>query len=135
MLRFCCYGFIMALQIKILMMFAICMLQAKPSQTNRCVYIFADKADNINVVQQVNLLKADAKGIAERHIVFKVITWSATNQQQYTKWGIANTPFTVILIGIDNGEKLRSHQPVTLSKLFDVIDNMPMRREEIKHKL
>jgi len=40
--------------------------------------------------------------------------------------------FTVILIGKDGGEKLRSHQPVSLDTLRSTIDAMPMRQEEMR---
>ncbi len=42
--------------------------------------------------------------------------------------------FTVILIGKDGGEKLRSHQPVSLDILRSTIDAMPMRQEEMRSK-
>ncbi|MEO6523683.1 MAG: DUF4174 domain-containing protein [Mucilaginibacter sp.] len=115
-------------------MFAICMVFANQKQANRSVLIFADKANNVNVIQQINILKADAKGIHDRDIIYRVITYSTGNVQQYKKWGVTNVPFTVILIGKDNGEKLRSHEPVSLTRLFDLIDNMPMRQQEIKYK-
>jgi hypothetical protein len=40
--------------------------------------------------------------------------------------------FTVILIGKDGGEKLRSHTPLSFEHLRDAIDSMPMRQEEMK---
>jgi hypothetical protein len=40
--------------------------------------------------------------------------------------------FTVILIGKDGGEKLRSHQPLSLDTLRSTIDAMPMRQDEMK---
>lgn len=40
--------------------------------------------------------------------------------------------FKVRLIGKDGGEKLASSKPVTMSELFAVIDQMPMRRQEMK---
>jgi len=134
MFLFYCYGFIMAVQFKFLMMFALCMLFANQKQSNRLVLIFADKAINANVIQQVNILKADAKGVHDRDIIYKVIPYSPGTVQEYKKWGVSNVPFTMILIGKDNGEKLRSHEPVSLTRLYDLIDNMPMRQQEIKYK-
>jgi ATP-dependent Zn protease len=124
----------MAMQIKIIVIFAASLLMVSQKQTNRSVFIFADKADNANAVKQINILRADPKGIKNRDIVYTLITYSAANAQHYKKWGVANAPFTVILIGKDNGEKMRSHEPVTLIRLFDLIDNMPMRKDEIRYK-
>jgi len=134
MLQLYCYGFTMALQYKIMMMFAAVLLLSSQKQANRSMFIFTDKPGNADVVQQVSILKGDVKGVKERDIVYNVITYSAANAPHYKKWGVTNATFTVILIGKDGGEKMRSHQPVTLARLFDLIDNMPMRRDEIRYK-
>jgi hypothetical protein len=39
--------------------------------------------------------------------------------------------FTVILLGKDGGEKLRSTTPITLARLNRTIDAMPMRKQEM----
>ncbi|MGI4806175.1 MAG: DUF4174 domain-containing protein [Janthinobacterium lividum] len=36
------------------------------------------------------------------------------------------------MIGKDGGEKLRSNQAVSLEKLYNTIDDMPMRKNEMK---
>ena len=41
------------------------------------------------------------------------------------------TQFTVILIGKDGGEKLRSNKPISFTQLQQTIDAMPMRRQEM----
>jgi hypothetical protein len=48
------------------------------------------------------------------------------------RFHIAPSSFTVILLGKDGGEKLRSTKPLTLQKLRDTIDAMPMRQEEMR---
>ena len=40
--------------------------------------------------------------------------------------------FTVILLGKDGAEKLRSHQPISFNTLRETIDAMPMRQREMK---
>lgn len=40
--------------------------------------------------------------------------------------------FTVILIGKDGGEKMRSNQPIPWERLQQTIDAMPMRRDEMQ---
>lgn len=42
--------------------------------------------------------------------------------------------FTVLLIGKDGGVKLRSGTPVSSREIFELIDTMPMRRQEIRPK-
>ena len=41
-------------------------------------------------------------------------------------------PFWIILIGKDGGEKLRQDRPVELKEIFQIIDAMPMRRQEMR---
>ena len=48
------------------------------------------------------------------------------------RFGIEPSGFTVLLIGKDGGEKLRSHQPIPWETLQSTIDSMPMRRDEIR---
>ena len=40
--------------------------------------------------------------------------------------------FTVVLIGKDGGEKMRSNQPIPWDKLQATIDAMPMRQDEVQ---
>ena len=40
--------------------------------------------------------------------------------------------FAVVLVGKDGGEKFRAPAPVPMPKVFEIIDAMPMRREEMR---
>jgi len=61
------------------------------------------------------------------------ITLSLTGQAAARRrFHVRPTDFTVILIGKDGGEKLRSHQPISLDTLRSTIDAMPMRQEEMR---
>jgi hypothetical protein len=42
--------------------------------------------------------------------------------------------FAVILIGKDGGEKLQRHAPITVEKLSETIDAMPMRKDEMRSR-
>ena len=48
------------------------------------------------------------------------------------RFHVGDEEFTVILIGKDGGEKLRSQTPVTMERLMKVIDSMPMRQKEAR---
>ena len=48
------------------------------------------------------------------------------------RFHIGDGEFTVILIGKDGGEKLRSRSPVGMERLIEVIDAMPMRQKEAR---
>ena len=46
--------------------------------------------------------------------------------------GIADDSFSVLLLGKDGGIKLRSDTPTALNDIYALIDEMPMRRQEMR---
>jgi len=48
------------------------------------------------------------------------------------RFGIETGRFTVVLVGKDGGVKLTAHRDVDLQSIFDLIDSMPMRRQEMR---
>jgi hypothetical protein len=101
--------------------------------------------------EQMRLLSAGAKDLHERDVMtvpipyrwsemgdgifdgIQTLSLSKTEQAAARRrFHIAPSSFTVILLGKDGGEKLRSTQPLTLQKLNDTIDAMPMRQEEMR---
>ncbi len=68
----------------------------------------------------------------ERDLTVTVIT---KNDLLCKKYKVdAHTDFTVILVGKDGSEKLRSQNLLTTEKLFALIDSMPMRRGEMRNQ-
>lgn len=94
--------------------------------------IFADKESNTKVKEQQNILKAHQNGLNERNIEVKY--YYADNDKAAFKARKLTASFTVILVGKDGGDKLKSTLPVSLKKLFDTIDGMPMRKHEMQPK-
>ena len=52
----------------------------------------------------------------------------------FLRYHVAPTDFTVLLLGKDGGEKLRSTKPISFETLRDTIDTMPMRKQEAKQR-
>ena len=50
------------------------------------------------------------------------------------RFHVAPADFTVVLIGKDGGAKLRSSKPLSMDKLNETIDAMPMRQQEMRAK-
>lgn len=50
------------------------------------------------------------------------------------RYSVSGGAFSVILIGKDGGEKLRSDDRVDLGEIFALIDTMPMRRAEMRER-
>jgi hypothetical protein len=50
------------------------------------------------------------------------------------RFGIETGQFTVVLVGKDGGVKLVAHRDVDLQSIFNLIDSMPMRQQEMRDK-
>ena len=49
-------------------------------------------------------------------------------------FSVPQRSFRVILIGKDGGIKLKRNDQIDLETIFELIDSMPMRKDEIRHK-
>lgn len=115
----------------------------------RVLLIFAGAHDP-KVEQQWSMLVGMRKQVAERDLVVVRLSQSlvrmhdgnsspeavfSPSEEQAVRahFRVTGDEFTVILIGKDGGEKLRSHQPITWQRLQDTIDAMPMRQSEMRH--
>lgn len=97
----------------------------------REVILFAP-INHEEIKKQLEYFKRDSTGLAERDIKVKIITSATTNQNWIDKMKLNKDDFTFILIGKDGGEKYRSATVVSTTKLFSIIDVMPMRMIEMK---
>ena len=97
---------------------------------NRIILTFADDEDHSDLIK----LKADMRenncGILNRDLLHfhfsndgKTRNYTTTNDQS----------FRILLIGKDGGIKYESKRSVSLIQLFELIDSMPMRKNEMQH--
>lgn len=93
----------------------------------RPVVIFADTSAEDGYREQIGLLEQAEAGLAERDIV--VLSVDAEADSLRSALGVDG--FALLLVGKDGGVKLRSDSPVTPDRLFETIDRMPMRRNEM----
>ena len=113
---------------------------------NRLVFIFASSSTDHSYLNQKDEFEGKEDELNDRDIiVFELIETGPsmmgkkllTNEpQSYLrhKFGIPAAGYGFILLGKDGTVKLRAKEVVTSSDLFDLIDRMPMRQEEIKRK-
>jgi hypothetical protein len=119
---------------------------------NRVLLIFSATSGTHNFAHQQYLLKNQASELADRDIILIPVLhrWtpvdadlrqsqapftSGTEQKRLrSRYHIQPDEFTVILLGKDGGEKLRSHIPVTIEELSNTIDSMPMRQQELRQR-
>lgn len=99
----------------------------------RPVLVFSPSGEYPDFLRQEELLAIDADGLAERDVrVVRVL--GDSDAALRARYRAPMEAFTVILIGKDGGEKLRSGEPVTTGELFALIDTMPMRQQEMRRR-
>ena len=99
-------------------------------QEKRQLLVFAENTNNSSLKTQQKVLNADPEGLKERDIEVKF--FYADRDKDKFKEKRIKSRFTIILVGKDGGDKLRSTSPLTLQKLYSTIDAMPMRQSEMK---
>lgn len=92
------------------------------------VLILAADAEHEELELMVSRLKSNKDGLKERDL----IVYTVNPQHELAKTWHVSEPFTLILIGKDGTEKLRSQKAVEVETLFETIDAMPMRIREMK---
>ena len=110
---------------------------------NRLVILLSESEDNEAYLLQTDDLRTVLSGLEER----KILVISLTPNYQIT--GIENQNkhiptlsyknlkkesegFEILLIGLDGYSKLRQSELLEHQELFDLIDRMPMRRQEME---
>ena len=112
---------------------------------NRLVLIFARSSEGSSYLKQKSEFQGKADELEDRNIIVielfeaggsKMAEVSLPDEQQslLRKRFEAVEDFVFILIGKDGTVKLRARQPVLSDDLFELIDSMPMRKEEMKRK-
>lgn len=100
----------------------------------RVVIIYAPKGSEKQLGRQEALLRLHNVELTERDITQLVVRTPAENAEIVKRFKLSGAGFTVLLIGKDGGEKLRSHEIVSPETLCQLIDSMPMRQEEMREE-
>jgi len=97
---------------------------------NRIILTFADDEDHPGLIKLKAEMKENECEILNRDLLYfhfsndgKTGNHITTNDQS----------FRILLIGKDGGIKYESNQYVSLIQLFELIDSMPMRQDEMQH--
>lgn len=109
----------------------------------RVVVMLADASDNAALQQMEAAIANDPEGWKERDMAAITVVRDAYVEIEAERKAHLPTrpfydhfkpesPFTAILIGKDGLEKLRSTEAITLEKLYETIDAMPMRQREME---
>jgi len=128
----------------ILMTYSSTMLSQNYTERRWLIVITEDK--NSIYQEQLNSILAEKDSAIERKIA--VMHWTSSevksvfnypqkqdNPLAYLKNRISDDKdFEVILVGLDGSIKLRQNTPISNDKLFELIDSMPMRQQEMRRK-
>ena len=113
---------------------------------NRVLLVFAPSIANRDYQQQMQLFNQHQNGFTDRDLVLvRVLSTdksyangqlidesSADNLRD--RFGIDKDNFRVILVGKDGGVKRQDATPVQATAIFDQIDAMPMRQQEMQQR-
>jgi hypothetical protein len=110
---------------------------------SRILLIFAPGPNDPQLQIQLRRLNDNAAAVTDRDLVPVAVPYKSpsptpaafTDDEALAarrRFQVDPGNFTVILIGKDGGEKLRSGKPLSINQLLDAIDSMPMRKEEMR---
>ncbi|MBL1198783.1 MAG: DUF4174 domain-containing protein [Nostoc sp. GBBB01] len=113
---------------------------------NRVLLVFAPSVDNYNYQQQIKLFDQHQDDFTQRDLILvRVLATdksyanglpidepSAENLRN--RFGIDKGNFRVILVGKDGGVKRQDTTPVQATAIFEQIDAMPMRQQEMQER-
>ncbi|WP_170837157.1 DUF4174 domain-containing protein [Aquimarina amphilecti] len=112
---------------------------------DRLILVLADSYKNPKLVKQLKQFKNKSKSLEDRKLIVYQITpnsyqtgidknTSTKSNAVYKVYNPSNEDFKIILIGLDGSIKLKSNKVLLSTQIFDQIDQMPMRRQELRIK-
>lgn len=98
---------------------------------SRVLLVFAPRDDDAALIRQRAIVGQARAAMDERDlVVIEVVGPGEEGAELRRRYNAAADQFRAVLIGKDGGAKLASADPLTARRLKDVIDAMPMRRNE-----
>jgi hypothetical protein len=111
---------------------------------NRLLLIFAPDVKHPHFKRMHAEINAQSAGVKDRDlVVFEIFEKdpsqmdaspiSVSDADELRKhFQVARNTYTIILVGKDGGIKLNRDDQLQLSEIFELIDSMPMRRNEMR---
>ena len=113
---------------------------------NRLLLVFAPSEQNSAYQKQKQLFKGHQSQLDERdlrvvevlangksHVDNQAINTAEVSQLRH-RFNIGKDEFCIILVGKDGYEKRRVYAPIELTRIFNQVDQMPMRQQEMRQK-
>jgi len=109
---------------------------------NRLLLVFAPSENHAAYQQQMRLFEGQKASFDERNLlVIDVLTEGANRVEPQeaakirAQFNISHEEFRVVLVGKDGTSKRRDNSPVSPKVIFETIDAMPRRRQEMRRSL
>jgi hypothetical protein len=111
---------------------------------SRLVLVFAPSAEDVHYKTQMADIAEHEQGLDERDVVLFSVLAEGTSQAGKESLTMAQaaalqayfdvdpTAFMVVLVGKDGGVKLQKDQVISTQELFEKIDSMPVRQQEMQ---
>lgn len=106
---------------------------------NRLLLVFAPSKNNAEYQQQMQLWQGQEASFYERNLLtIELFTegTSSVDAQETAKirerFNVTSQEFRVVLVGKDGTAKRREQSPVSAQAIFETIDAMPMRQQEMR---
>ena len=97
---------------------------------NRIILTFADEEDHPDSIK----LKAEINENVCEILNRDMLHFHFSNDHYFGKLTTTNDQFLrILLIGKDGGIKFESSRTISILRLFELIDSMPMRQDEMQH--
>lgn len=118
---------------------------SKHKWKERVLIVTASSPSNIGFKRQDQILTKGKKGMKDRDLViYRLYTdhWldhknnllsEKEAQSLYQNYNIDSATFSVVLLGKDGSVKMRKTDIVSTREIFQLIDSMPMRQQEMKN--
>ena len=97
---------------------------------NRIILTFADDEDHPDLIKLKAEIKENECGILNRDLLYFHFSNDGKTGNLTTK---NDQSYRILLIGKDGAIKYESKRSISLIQLFQLIDSMPMRKNEIHH--
>ena len=106
----------------------------------RVLLVFAPSEKDSAYAEQGRLWQSEKAGFEERQLVVVPVLADAVKAAGdapgalQKKYGVEAKSFAVVLLGKDGHDAYRASKPIRGESLYEIIDAMPMRRDEMKRQ-
>ena len=107
---------------------------------NRVLLVFTPDTRAAAYTRQTALWDGEKAGFAERQLVVVPVPADAQSVEGTTpallarRYGVKAGEFAVVLLGKDGHDAFHADKPVRAQTLYEIIDAMPMRRDEMRQQ-